>query len=128
MFLYKCQVYYGMRLKQIVSKLRLSEDTLLPYPAFSLLYFFLSTSLPIGMLEFGYATKTWTTVFIAVFPVVGQLIFPSPQIKWGWMAVIGAFVTWLHIWAPWRSYEKVLPRPEVYIEIQAVVTDDRMPA
>ena len=42
------------------------------------------------------------------------------------MAVLGALVTWLHIWAPWRSYEKILPRPEVYVEIQALVTDDRM--
>ena len=42
------------------------------------------------------------------------------------MAVFGAFVTLLHVWAPWQSYEKHLPRPEVYVEIQAVVTDDRM--
>ena len=42
------------------------------------------------------------------------------------MAVFGALVTWLHIWAPWRSYEKYLPRPEVYTEIQTVVSDDRM--
>ena len=97
-----------------------------PYPSFSLLYFFLSTALPLGMLDFGYAIKAWTIILIVVFPLAGVLIFPSSHKKWDWMAALGAFVTSLHIWAPWRSYEKVLPKPEVYVEIQAVVTDDRM--
>ena len=113
-------------MKQIVSNLSVSEDSLRPYPAFSLLYFFLSTSLPLGMLDFGYGNKVWTVVLIMVLPLVGLLVLPKSPRKWIWMSVFGASVTWLHIWAPWRSYEKYLLRPEVYVEIQAVVTDDRM--
>ena len=115
-----------MRLKQIVGNLSVSEDSLRPYPAFSLLYFFLSTSLPLGVWEFGYADGIWTIFLGILFPLIGLVIFPQSHRRWGWMAIWGALFTLLHIWAPWRSYEKYLPRPEVYVETQALVTDDRM--
>ena len=117
---------YRMRLKQIVSKLRFSEDTLRPYPAFSLLYFFLSTSLPLGMWDFAYTNIHWAGVLAVGLLLIGLLVFPKSHKKWGSMVILGVFVTCLHIWSPWQSYEKILPRPEVYVEIEALVTDDQM--
>ena len=78
------------------------------------------------MWEFGYAEGTWALFFGILFPQIGLVIFPKSHSRWVCLVVLGALVTWLHILAPWRSYEKSLPSQEVYVEIQAVVTDDRM--
>ncbi len=115
-----------MRLKQLVSKYRFSEDTLHPYPAFPLLYFFLATSLPLGMLDFGYVGNAWAAITAVTLVLVGIFVFPGSHRNRVWTAVLGALVTWLHIWAPWRSYERYLPRPEVYAEVEAIITDDHM--
>ena len=46
------------------------------------------------------------------------------------MGLDGSFWRYGHLapylWAPWRSYEKYLPKPEMYAEIQGVVSNDRM--
>jgi len=116
-----------MQLKQIVSKCRFSENALRPYPTVPFLCFFLSTSIPLGMWEFSYCSKQTAVAVVVFIPLIGLFIFPRPYRVWGLVtASIGLLITWVHIEAPSRSYENMLPRPEVYAEIKAVVTEDRI--
>ena len=43
--------------------------------------------------------------------------------RWSWFLPLGLLVSMLHLWAPWQTYRRYLPRPECGAEIEAVVCD-----
>ena len=115
-----------MRLKQFLSRFRLSEDALVPYPCFPVLYFFLATSIPTGMIAFDYC-DTYTAIAITILSVVtGIVIFPCTKRLSLTMAALGIVLSVAHWYAPWRTYERLLPRPEVYAELRGEVREDRI--
>ena len=115
-----------MELKQIVGKKSIFETALRRHPALPPLYLFLSTSLPLSLLEFGYISKTASFISAIIFPILGWQLVPPTYKSSVLMALLGCLATYLHIRAPWASYRNYLPREEVYAEVKAIVTDGRI--
>jgi len=115
-----------MKLNAILTKFTLPDKLLFPYPCLIILYFFLSTSLPLSMMEFDFISKSSALIYALSMSIVGLIIFPAKSRKWFYWVFIGGIITIIHIQTPLSTYETILPERDVYVEIQGVVVDDNL--
>lgn len=102
------------------------NESLVAYPCFPVLYFFLLGSLPLTLVQFDYCGVIGAGATLLAGIVIGILIFPWRPRRWVGCAVMGCAITAWHGRLPSDHYINHLPRPEVYAEIQAVVTESRI--
>jgi ComEC/Rec2-related protein len=109
-----------------MQRFRFSEETLLPVPCFPVLYFFLATSLPLGLLAFDYVSPAQCGLLMTVVLVVGALIFP-PRRGHVMAGLLGLAIAGLHLIAPWRTYEQYANEQPQTVLIDGIVIDEKVP-
>jgi ComEC/Rec2-related protein len=117
--------------KAILSELRklFSADAFRPIPALGVLWFLVAGALPPALVSFsfcglGAAIAVGLLIFGIGFAVATSLQGPRWQLSL--VTLLGAGSALLHGWAPWRTYDELLPKPNLYLEIRAIVTADRI--
>ncbi len=113
-------------MKSVSTKFTLPESFFIPLPAFPVIVLFLSTSVPLSMVELNYVTEIKGWILAGLLPIFSLVILPISLRKWFFWTLFGLVITQLHIQAPWFDYAHYLPRPELYVEVEGVVVDDKL--
>ncbi|MFT5130266.1 MAG: ComEC/Rec2-related protein, partial [Rhodothermales bacterium] len=118
-------------MKPIVSELRsfITADSFRPIPALAVVWFLIAGALPPALVTFqfcsaGEAALLGVAIFGLGFGVASLL--GGPRWKLSAVTVLGVGVSLLHAWSPWRTYDDLLPKPNLFLEVRAIVTADRI--
>ena len=118
-------------MKSIASELRnfITADSFRPIPALCVLWFLIAGALPPALVTFGFCEPSEALLLGLVIFAIGfglASLLAGPRWRLSVVTVLGVAVSLLHAWAPWRTYDDLLPVENLSLHLRGVVTADRI--